>query len=97
MQRLQSFRFALVPSEKQRDMRRFAGACRFVVNKALALQQQRHEQGQKNVGYTGLCRLLIGWRHSAETPWLNDAPIPPLQQSPKGLERAYVNFFAGRA
>ena len=98
MQRLQAFRFALVPNgQQQRGMGRFAGACRFVFNQALALQQQRHEQGQKKLGYAELCRLLTGWRHSVETPWLSDAPIHPLQQALKDLERAYVNFFAGRA
>jgi putative transposase len=98
MQRMQSFKFALVPSgQQQRDMDCLGGACRFVFNRALALQQQRHEQGQKKLGYAELCRLLTGWRHSVETPWLSDAPIHPLQQALKDLERAYVNFFAGRA
>ncbi|WP_311767773.1 helix-turn-helix domain-containing protein [Burkholderia sp. Bp8963] len=31
--------------EQARDMRRFAGACRFVFNKALALQKARYERG----------------------------------------------------
>ncbi|MBC3882977.1 helix-turn-helix domain-containing protein, partial [Undibacterium sp. LX40W] len=34
MQRLQAFKYELMPgSEQQRDMRRFAGSCRFVYNK----------------------------------------------------------------
>ncbi|KFA25764.1 RNA-guided endonuclease InsQ/TnpB family protein, partial [Xanthomonas vasicola] len=36
-------------------------------------------------------------RNGAETPWLCDAPIHPLQQTLKDLERAYSNFFAKRA
>ena len=40
MERLQAFRYELRPNgEQQRTMRRFAGSCRFVFNKALALQQ----------------------------------------------------------
>ncbi|STB68508.1 Uncharacterised protein [Citrobacter freundii] len=39
----------------------------FVFNKALALQKERHEHSEKKPGYTGMCRLLIGWRNSAET------------------------------
>jgi len=39
-------------------MRRFAGSCRFVYNKALVLQKERHEKGGKKLGYAGLCRLL---------------------------------------
>ena len=78
-------------------MRRFAGSCRFVFNKALALQKARHERGEKKLGYAGLCKLLTEWRHSAETAWLADAPVHPLQQTLKDLERAYSNFFAKRA
>ena len=78
-------------------MRRFAGSCRFVFNKALALQKERYEQGKKKLGYAGLCKLLTEWRNGSETPWLADAPVHPLQQTLKDLERAYANFFAKRA
>ena len=40
MKRLQAYKFELKPNgEQQRNMRRFAGSCRFVFNKALALQK----------------------------------------------------------
>jgi putative transposase len=98
MQRLQAFRFELMPNgQQERQMRRFAGACRFIYNKALALQKERYERGEKKLGYAGLCKLLTEWRNSAETAWLAEAPIHPLQQKLKDLERAYSNFFAGRA
>lgn len=98
MQRLQAFKYELMPTGgQQRDMRRFAGACRFVFNKALALQKTRYEQGEKKLSYAGLCKLLTDWRNSSETPWLRDAPTHPLQQALKDLERAYTNFFAKRA
>ncbi|WP_238324423.1 RNA-guided endonuclease InsQ/TnpB family protein [Pseudacidobacterium ailaaui] len=98
MQRLQAFQYELMPTgEQQRQMRRFAGSCRFVFNKALALQKERYEQGEKKLGYAGLCKLLTEWRNSPDTAWLADAPIHPLQQTLKDLERAYSNFFAKRA
>ncbi|AQR64255.1 cytosine methyltransferase [Aquaspirillum sp. LM1] len=98
MQRLQAYKYELMPTgEQQRDMRRFAGSCRFVFNKALALQKERYEQGKKKLGYAGLCKLLTEWRNGSETPWLADAPVHPLQQTLKDLERAYANFFARRA
>ena len=83
--------------QQERQMRRFAGSCRFVFNKALALQKERYEQGEKKLGYAGLCKLLTEWRNSTETAWLADAPAHPLQQTLKDLERAYTNFFAKRA
>ena len=97
-QRLQAFMYKLMPTgEQQRQMRRFAGSCRFVFNKALALQKARYEQGEKKLGYAGLCKLLTEWRNSTETTWLADAPVHPLQQTLKDLGRAYSNFFAKRA
>ena len=98
MQRLQAFKYELQPNgEQMRQMRRFAGSCRFVYNKALALQKERYEHGDKKLGYAGLCKLLTEWRNGVETPWLAQAPTHPLQQALKDLERAYKNFFAKRA
>ena len=96
MQRLQAFKYELMPDgEQQRDMRRFAGSCRFVYNKALAMQKSLYEQGQKKQGYAGLCKSLVEWK--AETTWLTETPSQALQQTLKDLERAYSNFFAKRA
>ena len=84
-------------------MRRFAGSCRVVVNEALNLQKARYEAGEKKLGYAGLCKELTTWRNGAPlpsgriAPWLADAPVHPLQQALKDLERAYANFFAKRA
>ncbi len=98
MQRLQAFKYELMPTcEQERNMRRFAGSCRFVFNRSLALQKERYEQGEEKLGYAGLCKLLTEWRNGPETPWLADAPVHPLQQTLKDLERAYANFFAKRA
>jgi transposase len=98
MQRLQAYKYEILPNgEQQRRMRRFAGSCRFVFNQALALQKERYERGERKIGYAGLCTLLTQWRNGTETPWLADAPTHPLQQALKDLERAYQNFFARRA
>ena len=98
MQQLQAFKFELRPDgQQERQMRRFAGSCRFVFNRALALQKERYEQGEKKLGYAGLSKLLTEWRNSQDTAWLADAPVHPLQQTLKDLERAYSNFFAKRA
>ena len=46
MQRLQAYRFELRPSGFQdRQMRRFAGTCRSVFNRALSIQRERHAEG----------------------------------------------------
>ena len=78
-------------------MRRFAGSCRFVFNKALAMQKENHEAGNKFIGYVAMAKHLTGWRNGPDTPWLNEAPCHPLQHALKDLEKAYKNFFAKRA
>jgi putative transposase len=78
-------------------MGRFAGTCRFVFNKALALQKANYEAGGKFTGYGAMAKQLTAWRNGSETPWLKEAPVHPLQHALKDLERAYKNFFAKRA
>ena len=98
MKRLQAFKFELRPNgAQQRDLRRFAGSCRFIFNKALALQQINHASGEGFIGYLAMAKHLTEWRNGAETPWLKLAPVHPLQHALKDLERAYQNFFAKRA
>ena len=48
------------------------------------------------MGYVAMAKLLTEWRHSGQTPWLQEAPVHPLQHALKDLERAYRNFFARR-
>lgn len=98
MKRLQAFKFQLRPNgQQERNMRRFAGACRFVFNRALALQNENRETGNKYIPYTKMASWLIEWKSAPETQWLKESPSQPLQQSLKDLERGYKNFFQKRA
>jgi putative transposase len=98
MQRMQAFKYELQPDgEQERDIRRISGACRFVFNKALALQKENYEAGNKFIGYVTMAKQLTKWRNSVETPWLKQAPCHPLQHALKDLDRAYRNFFSKRA
>ncbi|HAZ7599303.1 TPA: IS200/IS605 family element transposase accessory protein TnpB [Escherichia coli] len=98
MKRLQAFKFQLRPGGQQEcEMRRFAGACRFVFNRALARQNENHEVGNKYIPYGKMASWLVEWKNATETQWLKDAQSQPLQQSLKDLERAYKNFFRKRA
>ena len=97
MERLQAFKFEFMPTgEQARKMRQFAGAGRFVFNRALTEQQKNREAGGRFVGHAGTCKWLTEWRRSADTPWLKDAPVHTQQQALKDLDRAFVNFFEKR-
>ena len=60
--RFKSYQFELLPSCKQeRKMRNYAGACRYIYNKALAIQEERDiyadHVGAINILRAGLARL----------------------------------------
>ena len=59
------FRFELRarPGEL-RQARRIAGACRWVWNRALAIQKQAMDQGAKRPRYLDLASQLTAWRNS---------------------------------
>ena len=96
MLRRQAYQFELRPNGEQlRNLRQFAGSCRFVYNKALALNTERYNQKEKHLGYARLCALLPNWKR--EHPFLSEVPAQALQQALKNLERAYSNFFQKRA
>ena len=96
MLRLQAFKFELRPNGEQlRNLRQFAGSCRFVYNKALALNVERYAKKEMRLGYAGWCALLPNWKMEHE--FLSDVPAQALQQALKNLERAYTNFFQKRA
>ncbi len=95
MKRLQAFKYELMPNgEQEQGMRRFAGARRFVYNKALALQKTNYEAGGKFIRYVAMANLLPKWKD--EFPWLRESPSHTLQQSLKDAERAFKNFFEKR-
>ena len=71
MKRLQAFKYELQPNGQQAGlMNRFAGSCRFVFNKALALQKENHSAGEKFINYVSMAKHLTAWRNGKETPWL---------------------------
>ncbi|WP_253189464.1 transposase [Aquaspirillum sp. LM1] len=67
------------------------------VQQGIGLAKGALRARQEKARLSGLCKLLTEWRNGSETPWLADAPVHPLQQTLKDLERAYANFFARRA
>jgi len=87
MQRLQAIEYELRPNgEQQRNMRHFAGSCRVVFNKTLALQKTNHDTGGKFINNVAImAKHLTAWRNGAPqpsgrtSPWLADTPVHLLQ------------------
>jgi len=90
----QGFKFRLRPSAQQSSLlRRNAGCCRFVWNKALAEQQARHARGEAYTGFAGMCKWLTNWRSSSETAFLKEPPVHALQSTLKDMDNAFRRFF----
>ena len=70
----------------------FAGSCRFVFHRALALQKELFELSGAHASYADLCAVLVDWKQDKEkeTDWLNEAPSQVLQQSLKNLDAAWA-------
>jgi len=88
-------RFRLYPTPEQAvQMAQIGGACRFVYNLALEQRRDFYRPGRK-IDFASRCRELTLLR--AETDWLKAAPVHTLQQALRDLDRAYRNWWAGRA
>ena len=98
MKILQAFKFQLKSHTADvTKLRQFAGACRFVWNKALELEKKSFESSGKYLGYNKNAGQLKEWKNQPETAFLSDVHSQILQQKLKDLDRAYKNFFEGRA
>ena len=85
--------FRLYPTPDQvSQMAQISGACRFVYNLALEQRREWYRPG-RHFTFASQCRELTQLR--AEVDWLRAAPIHPLQQALRDLERAYRNWWAG--
>ena len=98
MQQYRSYRFEVRATPEQRALLcRIAGSCRFVYNKALALQRIRVAGGHRRLSYAASCKALAAWKSDPVLVWLNQCPSQALQQALKDLDRAFCNFASGRA
>lgn len=88
------FRYRLkTDAATERTLSRFAGSCRFVWNKALALQKERLEGGETCLRYSKLNAVLQDWKKETETAWLKETHSQPLQQTLMALDRAIQDAF----
>ena len=92
-----AYKFRASPDPEQESLfRRTAGCCRLVYN--VCLQQRRlewHRSMPRRITATGQMKELKDLKTAA--PFLKDVPHHPLQQAIRDLDRAFQNFFEGRA
>jgi putative transposase len=72
-------------------------AARFVYNWALTLRTDAYYQRQERISYADTSAALTILKREPETAWLNEVSSVPPQQALRHLDRAFRNFFEGRA
>lgn len=94
------YKFRLYATDEQKELfGQFAGVCRLVYNLGLEQRRDWWRHYRNNTGFSisfaSQCRELTELR--AEYDWIAAVSIIPQQQALRDLEKAYQNFFAGRA
>src|SRR5450432_146518 len=98
MLRLKAYRFRLQPSQTQAcDLSDWSHGLRFLWNWMLAQRRDAYEasEGRVRVNYPEQAAQLAPMKQIY--PWLGLLPSQSLQQALIDLDRAYMNFFEGRA
>jgi putative transposase len=93
-----AYKYRCYPTDEQKGiLARTFGCCRYIYNWALHLKSQTYRQTGESLSYGDLSALLPRLKQQPELAWLTEVSSVPLQQSLRHLERAFLNFFEGRA
>jgi len=86
------YRYRLdLSAAQEATLTRWAGCCRFVFNRGLALREATYKETGKGIGYAENCKALTALKRVFD--WLRDPPVDVLQQALKDLDTAYKRFF----
>lgn len=78
-------------------MSRFAGTCRYVYNRAIALQQESQKAEGGYIRYEEMAKCLPLWKRDTDTAWLKEPPSQALQQTLMDLNKGFQKFFKKQA
>lgn len=94
----QAYRYRFYPTAEQESiLRRTMGCVRLVYNKALAARTEAWYERQERVGYKESSAMLTAWKKEDSLDFLNEVSCVPLQQCLRHLQKAFTNFWGGRA
>lgn len=91
---IKSFKIRLYPTKEQEQlMWKHIGACRFVWNYMLDLQNRRYENGEKHLSRFDMIKALKPLKNDEEHTWLYEISNATLQVACTDLSKAYDRFF----
>lgn len=98
MKHKRAYRYRCYPTQKQQHiLARTFGCARFAYNWALRLRTDAYYQRQERVSYDQTSAALTTLKKQTDYAWLNEVSSVPTQQALRHLDKAFRNFFAGRA
>ncbi len=98
MKQKKAYKYRFYPSDEQkRILAQTFGCCRYVYNWALRQRTDAYYQHGERLYYEGTAQRLVTLKKQEETLWLNEVSSVPLQQALRHLDKAFRNFFEGRA
>lgn len=84
---IRTYRFRLQPTQEQTTLLcQFAGACRFVYNRAIV--ELHLDAAPERVVYNSLSKWLTALKREPDLSWLSEAPSQPLQCALQDLAQA---------
>lgn len=93
-----AYRVRLRPTDPQaRMLRRLFGARRKVWNWAIERKQAAWRTDGTKLNGVALSREFTVYRSTGDTAWLSQLPREPFSQTLRDFDKAWNNFFAGRA
>jgi len=96
--RYRAYKYRIYPTVAQAKALDFHfGAVRYVYNRYRAVREGYYQDTGETLSETDCCLDLTDHKREAGNEWLQQAYNQSLQQAIRDLDRAYRNFFAGRA
>ncbi len=93
-----AYRLRLYPTAEQKTLiDKTIGCARYVYNKFLAARMELYKAEKKSLSYNQCSAGLTVMKQEEETSWLQEVDKFALQNSLRDLDKAYANFFQGRA
>ncbi len=93
-----AYRYRFYPTKEQEKLlRRTLGCVRLVYNKALHTRTEAWYEERERVDYEQTSGMLTSWKKQEDLQFLNEVSCVPLQQVLRNLQKAFTNFWTGRA
>ena len=98
MKQKKAYKYRFYPTDEQKQiLARTFGCCRYVYNWALRERTDAYYKRGERLSYEDTAQRLVLLKKREETSWLDEVSSVSLQQALRNLDRAFRNFFEGRA